>query len=274
MSDLVADKIKANAPRIASYLMSRKLKRMKDVVFISDNRHEEKEYLQLTVEQILEYYPDNFTARLEGALTNLANRSEYPGDEIVVSKLEQAPLFYVDEIRFEAMLFMINALADYGWVKTSAYTSDGISTGLTVTAKGWQHLDTLCREDNSNETALICAPVFAPEDSYWAAVRKACRITGYSMTPAASVQDAAPISPMLIAQIKQSRVVVCELSGRHPEAYYTAGMAKALGKRVILACKDKKKNRLPIDCEQISVLFWDSEEGFLQKLIYAIQAMI
>ncbi|MCL2068974.1 MAG: hypothetical protein FWH00_03655 [Oscillospiraceae bacterium] len=266
VSDMAAEEIKASSARIASFMMERETHGHNDIVFITnDHIKDEKGYLQISVSGITARYPQTFGHRMDAALANLANRSEYPGASISIDRIELCPMLYVEEQKEQALAFMLHAMQEQKLISIQSRHGSVLPCTVTVTAKGWKSIEEAQSEKQKSDGRAL---VLSLGDDYCKAVRKACRASGYHMLSV----EAADISPMLMAQVKAAKVIICEVSQLSPAAYYAIGMARALGKLDILTCSAEKRGEIPFSGEQMAILKWETHEELSNILAYTIQS--
>ena len=83
------------------------------------------------------------------------------------------------------------------------------------------------------------------------------------------------IVPEMLYQIKQSKFVIADLTDHNNGAYYEAGYAAALGKPVILTCKnDSFKSDTHFDVKQQATIIWKDEKDLEEQLTSWIEATI
>ena len=271
VSDTIKELVKANSAELASFMVRRRLMELNEVVFFSFENNDEKGYVNVTVKWALEQLPRGFSERMDSALLNLARKSTGYGSEVLIEKIENAALFHTGEISFAALDFMIDALEEKGWITKNIYHSVGVSYKLVIKPEGWKRID-LLESGEVSDTVLLCAASAAGESGFEVAMQRACRGQGYRLLTPDYSENVTTVSAALITQIKSAKIVACELSGESAVAYYAAGMAHGLGKPVIRLCKNMK-NPLPIETEQLNVLFWDDIAEAAQKLSHAIQIL-
>jgi len=78
------------------------------------------------------------------------------------------------------------------------------------------------------------------------------------------------IVPEIFQEIKECSFVIADLTGQRGGVYYEAGYAEALGKMVILTCKESQKTHF--DVAQKNTIFWDTEEDLYKRLLARIKA--
>ena len=94
------------------------------------------------------------------------------------------------------------------------------------------------------------------------------------------------ITDAIIAEIKECRFVVADLSGYRGGVYYEAGYAKGLGKPVIFTCRrdwfdgetdgqgTRIKERVHFDINHMNIIVWETPEELKKKLINRIRSTI
>ena len=275
VSDLAKRPIKQNAMKISSFLVHRKLCGHNDIVFISfENNRVDKEYLKMTVEQILETYPATFTGRLEAALENLALKSNFPGDEVRVERQEMAPMLYVSHPGPAPFSFVIKSMQKFGWIDVSYFENSCFSCDISITTRGWQHYEEIIRGRKIEPVAFFSLPETEDPDKLHKGLIRLCNSSGLRFTYTSVLRSDKKLDNAYIVLLKSARVVVCDLSESGHDSYFIYGMARAMEKPCILTCSEKRKKKLMVDTEQISVIIWDTQESYIEKVTQAIQAVI
>lgn len=72
------------------------------------------------------------------------------------------------------------------------------------------------------------------------------------------------IIPRIEMGIRQSAIVIADVSESSPNVFYELGFAKALGKGVIVTAREGTP--LPFDISDIPILYWQSQIELKQKL--------
>ena len=272
VSDTVKDLVKTNASDLAAFMMRRKLMDINDVIFFSFEDNRESSYINITVKQALQQLPKSFSDRLNASLQNLAHKSGRYGNEIIIDKIEQAPMLYSDRSDISSISYMLMALEEMGWIRQNVYSKKEISYGIMLTVAGWNQVDSI-ENGEVAENVLIFAPSLKDDNAFISAVQKMCRSCGYSVIIHHYSEEAEAISASLIASVKAAKIVICELSIQSSEVYYVAGLAQGLGKSVIRLCRNDAAHMLPIETQQLSVLLWESVNEAARKIKYAIQIL-
>lgn len=275
VSDLVVKEIEQKPGEIMAFLTSRRLAKKTDILLISfEKANLDKDYLQMTVEQIVERYPKSFAGQMDMALKNICLMSKFPGFEVKIEDLRTAPCFYVTNEPYEALNFMLKSLWKEELVEVNYFSSKYFPCGVTVTAKGWKRLNELQETAVDDKTLFSCctANESAVSGAFAKALKKVSAECGFSIVQNAADKAEKKISNELIASIKTSEAIVCDFTGLSGDTYYTAALARGLGKLCVLTCHESAKDKLQIDAGQLSVIFWDKQETLQIELLNALKA--
>lgn len=277
LSDLVVSRAKRYRCELSAYLTSRKLAGHNEIILISyEKAPKDKDYLQLTVDQILERFPKSFSEQMHTAVLNLARLSSFEGDEIKVDKLEMFPYFYVRKISYDALSFMIKSLQQFELIEVNYYSGSFFPCGVIVSPKGWDQVVRLRGDRVRHETCLL---LHSGEDTernalFRRVVQKASRECGYDIVESDTTHATGKVGQELIGMIKCCAYIVTEMSGGGGAVYFTTGLAQALSTTNILTCHSDALHSLDIDTEQISVLHWQEEEDLYLQVLNAIRALV
>ena len=128
-------------------------------------------------------------------------------------------------------------------------------------------------------------------DAYEIGIKPANKKAGYEPIRIDRKQHVSKIDDEIIAEIRRSRFMVCDLtsglledssvsSGMTPVArgsvYYEAGFAHGLGKTVIWTCRRNVIDHLHFDLRQYNCIPWEEgqEEALSKALYQRIRAVI
>lgn len=82
------------------------------------------------------------------------------------------------------------------------------------------------------------------------------------------------IDDRIIAEIRQSSLIVADFTGQRGGVYFEAGFAKGLGIPVIWTCHEDGVENLHFDTRQYNHIVWESPEDLKTKLINRISATL
>lgn len=219
-----------------------------------------KNVLNLTdLHQIVnQFRPLSPLEKMDHALIQFERMSRYVGAEVKLNSSTSYPLFYCNG---PGELQSIRKLvAENGFIREI--------TGeiIAITAQGYQRLREIQRPNRMSHQCFV-AMWFTTEmnNVYEKAIKTAIEYkeTGetesrYRAVKIDNVEHINDINDEIIAQIRRSRFVVCDLTGYRGGVYFEAGFAYGLGLDVIYTCrKDWSKEEVLKDNsgKKVEVLF-------------------
>lgn len=245
---------------------------------------EENDHQIIHIDNVLEYFPCNFSERIDGMILNLSSRCKDVGGEIKFMDAKGANnhFLWLDTfIVTESTEGANKQLKDYlvlleqlGFLYCQN-KNDTLKT-YKLTAKGWMRVQEL---QNSVQTKKQCfvAMWFDPcMQQAREMIIKAIQDSGYSPMIIDIKEHNNQIVPEIFYEIKQSRFVIADLTGQRNGVYYEAGYAEALGKPVILMCRaETDTHEKPhFDVAQKNTIFWIDENDAYNRLIKRIRATV
>lgn len=228
------------------------------------------EYINLANQ--IKNYP---TQAIEVALRSLVNYSlKYPhyGDVISPSWTEKR-LSFEHEGNNSHSCGAMKLLEDLGYVKDPDKDECYI-----ITASGWKKIDELQKEELIINQGFIAMSFKEETKPIREAFRKAMTESGYSVAIIDEKEHNNQIVPEIFYEIERSKFVVVDITYPNYGAYYEAGYAQALGKQVIICCREtefKSDNSRPhFDISQKSMVVWKDESNLVARLKRRIEATV
>jgi hypothetical protein len=200
--------------------------------------------------------------KMEHALVTLAKSSRFVGNKISVDAREDYPLYHCKEPG--EVMGILNLLFKEGF--TLAPDPINPHNNLSISAKGYQRLREI-QKPNKASIACFVAIWFTPEmnDVFTSAIKPAIEFVEpgektprYQAVKIDNIEHINDINDEIIAQIRRSRFMVCDLTGYRGGIYFEAGFAYGLGLEVIYTCrKDWAKEEIlrDKDGKEVNVLF-------------------
>lgn len=264
VSDLSVKQVKKHQNEVYAFLRHRQLAGSNDIVLISfDKAKLDKNYLQMTVDQIVDLFPKSFTEQMEMALVNLALLSSFPGDEIKVENLDSSPVFYLKTPNFESLSFVIKAMMKEELIEVNYYGSSFFPCGVVIAPKGWDLLASFRQERKNVRKSLLLlynASVEATADDVLSSSEKTAKEFSLLLTASDLISKSCAIGTELAARVKTASYVMVDFSSALPECYYALGFAQAMKKPVLLTCHEKERRKLPLDAQRMGVVFWEDQK--------------
>jgi hypothetical protein len=270
VSDPEEQRIIAHSAEIAAFLMTRKINAETDAVLISYKSAKlDKEYLQLTTDQIVGYFPKTFAGQMEMALRNLVKMSRFPGDIIKFEDIKASPRLYVPNRSAEAAFFMLKALRDAGHI---SYDQRKFPCEIVVSPKGLERVEA---QGGAGEGTLYCCAARDGNPHSLAFERAAEGLAeelGLKLRLFCDDRPDSKAGDALLAGIKSAEVAVCDFTVPSGGVYYAAALANGLGKPCVSSCHSSAAKNLEIDVSQFPVIVWESGEKLGEALFAAIKA--
>jgi nucleoside 2-deoxyribosyltransferase len=200
--------------------------------------------------------------KMDYALDHIEKSSNYVGQTLKVDIKYEYPLYYCKEAN--ELYAVLVLLVHEGFI--TAEDPPNPHNGCSITAKGYQRLRDI-RKPNRALTQCFVAMWFTPEmdNVFTKAIKPAIEfvelgenIPRYHAVKIDNVEHVNDINDEIIAQIRRSRFLVCDLTGYRGGVYFEAGFAYGLGLEVIYTCrKDWTKEEVLTDHsgKQITTLF-------------------
>ncbi|MCL2035623.1 MAG: hypothetical protein FWG94_12975 [Oscillospiraceae bacterium] len=278
ISDLAEKEAYEHADEIKAFLARRALLKSNDTLLISYEKAKlDKDYLQLTVDRIVDAFPKSHAHQTEMILKNLELLSGFGGDEIEIADLKYSPLFYLKHPSLDALSSVIHEMRESGLIDVNFYNRSFFPCSVSISSKGREKLIKLNEKSVKNRSLLVFVSksdkqIFNP---FLKAVRKAVLDSGvnYALNiPHTGAEDKA--GNALISGVKKAKTVICDLTEHSGEAYYVAAFAGALHKTCLLTCNQSAEKELRINADELGVIIWDKEEQLYLELLNALKADI
>ena len=115
--------------------------------------------------------------------------------------------------------------------------------------------------------AFILMPFRAPYNSYYYKIYKpALESVGYSVIRVDELFGSHPIIDDIQKSIKESDLILCDMSTRNPNVFYELGLAHAIGKPVILVSNNI--DDIPFDLKHIRTIIYKTDEAGWEGELY------
>ena len=154
--------------------------------------------------------------------------------------------------------------------------NDSLPAIVSLTLNGWDKVDDLRKTNRINGNKCFIAMSFADDlkDIYRNGIEPAIRDAGYYPVRIDFVEHNEYIPDKIIAEIRQSRIMVADFTGQKHGVYFEAGFAMGLNISVIWTCKAEEIGQLHFDTKQISHIVWKDPEDLREKLKNRILATV
>lgn len=223
------------------------------------------------LEEILAHFPKTVKDKLDRILLNLYYSSPTPGSSVripgdYIHKNLSIPLLYSQDSK-EAF-FYLGALSEKRYLKYPATISDFLD--ITLLAEGFNRVYDIELRAEQFSRQVFVALDFDCRGIYDNAIRGFLESKGFEPICMLDHKKSDNIDDAIFAGIMKSRFVIADLTLMNRGAYWEAGLARGLGKTVILCCKNEK-DKMPselvhFDLNHFNILFYDDLEELKKEL--------
>lgn len=211
-------------------------------------------------------------AKADLILSYLKRKSNFPGEYISVLPTK---LYSVAFCRTaQEFCFCVEYLKEQKMISQDRSTS---GTSIRITPDGWAYLSGVGAEvKEQGFIAMSFKPELKPvsESGLYPGIEKA----GYKPLRIDRKDHNNRIDDEIVAEIRKSRFVVADLTGKNAGAYFEAGFAMGLGKPVIWTCQQSEidEGNVHFDTRQYSIVSWEPDklDDFAKRLTQRIEATI
>lgn len=227
---------------------------------------------KVNVAELIKNYPLSFLDKAEMALLNLSKKYPRIGDEILVGKDLTYVLYagYSDwDFDMGEIEGMLSSLNDLGYL--SKADGDPI---YRISAQGWIKIAEMEKEKDVLNQGFIAMQFGEKTKSIRQAFKEAISECRYVPRVIDEKEHNHQIVPEILYEISKSKFVVVDITFPNYGAYYEAGYAEALGKEVIICCKDTEFQKVHFDIAQKSAVVWKDEDDLRKRLYRRIEATV
>ncbi len=221
------------------------------------------------IERILAGIPDYRPLAKELKLLQaLERRSNTPGHVVNLTLGVDFPLAYASSSA--ECEFYLRGLEERGLVK-----SKSVINNVVITSAGWDYLDKHASDLEERTQGFVAMSFSTVMKPIWEdAMKPAILQAGY--TPYRIDEDAHSenIIFRIMAEIKDSRFVVADLTEQNSGVYFEAGYAMGLELPVIWSIRKDDVDNVHFDTAQYNQIRWDSAEELREGLFDYISAII
>ncbi len=200
---------------------------------------------KLTLSDLLnivsKYRPMKPIEKMDHALINFEKASNYVGAKITIDLGNDYPLYYCNEPA------ELRAICNLLFKEDFTFSPDAANpqNDLYITAKGYQKLREIKKPGRDSKQCFV-AMWFTSEmnDAFEKAIKPAIEFKEesedaprFEAVKIDNVEHVNDINDEIIAQIRRSRFMVCDLTGYRGGVYFEAGFAYGLGLDVIYTCR-------------------------------------
>ena len=229
--------------------------------------------------KILDDFPRDIIDVQNRSLLMLSNSNPKYGKRITIKKEAQLCTFFAES--FNDWYFIVKAMKIRNWINYNDLERDIYiiidknfkETFFTITEEGWLHIE---NETNRNKSKQVFIAMSFNEkmNSAAKAIENAIKECELKALRIDSKEHNNEISGEILLEIKNSRIVIADVTGQRNGVYFEAGFALGHNKSVIWTCKKSDEKNIHFDTRQYNYIIWDKEKELFDKLKNRIKATI
>ena len=180
------------------------------------------------------------------------------------------PLYYLRSIA--DLRYLAGFLQQTGFLEAAGTAPEGILVKLTP--QGWARGEELQLTRGRPNQAFVAMWFDASlRNAYDDGFRPALEATGYEAVRVDLVEHTGRIDDRILAEIRQSGLLIADFTGHRQGVYFEAGFALGLGVPVIWSCREDDITNAHFDTRQYNHLTWNSVTEIRQKLEPRVRAL-
>lgn len=200
-------------------------------------------------------------------LRNISQITSYPGHGVIIAPDRDYPLAWA--ANEDELIYYLESLSERNLLATTE-THPKISkiiNVLKITADGWEFLEKNERVGIISNQAFV-AMSFSPalksilKDAICGGIKNA----GYNAYVMGNKPHAERIDVKIMAEIKNSRFLVADVTEQKQGVYFEAGYALGLGLPVIWSCRKDDLANAHFDTRQYNHILWETPEDLEEQL--------
>ena len=172
-------------------------------------------------------------------------------------------------------MYILNILVDRKLLHIRGPTASRSNQFFRLNPEGWEKVDELSKSDPSSNQAFVAMWFNDDMRPAWVdGFVPALRATGFSPVRIDLVEHNDRIDDRIIAEIRNSALMVADFTGDRGGVYFEAGFAMGLNMPVIWACRDDYIDQLHFDTRQLNHIGWADPSDLRARLERRIAASI
>lgn len=225
------------------------------------------------IENIVKTIPDYSVSEKQLLLLKaVERRSEFPGSSVQLLAIEDHVLnFSITEEEFK---YHIDSLVERKLVHDNGDAQSALRK-LTITPNGWNFLSDANSRFSQSSRCFVAMSFSQNLYEVWTeAIKPAIECAGFYPHRTDQAPHNERIDVKIMADIKESRFVVADVTEQKAGVYFEAGYAMGMGVPVIWSVSQEDLDNVHFDTRQYCHIVWESNEDFKQKLEDFILAII
>lgn len=180
------------------------------------------------------------------------------------------PLYYLRSVA--DLRYLVGLLQQTSFLEAAGTVPEGVLVKLTP--QGWARGEELQLTRGRPNQAFV-AMWFDPSllSVYEQGFRPALEVTGYEAIRVDLVEHTGRIDDRILAEIRQSGLLIADFTGHRQGVYFEAGFALGLGVPVIWSCREDDIANAHFDTRQYNHVTWNSATEIREKVEARVRAL-
>jgi nucleoside 2-deoxyribosyltransferase len=249
----------------------------------------DKEYRIVSELDIKNWYPKSFQEKIDMILLVAARKNETEGEPIDFQTREIISLFFLklrntensshhSQINFYIDYFNQNNMLKISTADIQVKNGEGLFQ-ITILPDGYNRIYELQKNNPNNKNIFVAMDFREKNNSIRDAIKNAIVQSEFSHLFMDEIIHNRQIVPEMLRLIKESKLLIMDITDPNYGAYFEAGYAMGFGKEVIITCKEEIFNKKDFknwieekafkphfDIAQKQILVWKDEADLTQKL--------
>ena len=227
------------------------------------------------LDDVLKNLPDYKVSEKQTLLMRaIERRTDYPG-ALVQMHTKDYPLAWTRN--YEELKFIIRSLKERGLIYIDVH-ENRIDTGFFKTKilpDGWDYLDKHSQLPAFTNQAFVAMSFEKELDPVWEnGIKPAVEKAGYKPHRVDKEPHIDRIDAKIIADIKDSKFVIADVTKQKQGVYFEAGYALGLNRPVIWCVREDDLKNIHFDTRQYNHIVWKTPEDLKEELYNRICAII
>jgi len=206
----------------------------------------------------------------------LERKTDFPGRPVVATPRFDYPLAWAASE--EEFKYLIRSLIERNLVRRidgPADLKDSFTYDLEITADGWDFLDEHARPSVMSDQVFVAMSFSDDLKSAWeVGIRPALTKAGFKPHRVDAQPHIDKIDTKIIAEIKNSRFLVVDVTEQKQGVYFEAGYAIGLGLPVVWCVRSDDLEKVHFDTRQYNHIVWKNEQDLADQLHLFVTAII
>jgi len=211
-------------------------------------------------------------------LRSIERQTEIAGKPVFVVPEHDCALAWCSTA--EEFNFLLASLVQRGFVVSgdvpeANLLEDSFAHDVTITVAGWEHLE---KQDHasvfSNQAFVAMWFDASMKPAYDLGIHPALKRAGFGAYRVDATPHLDRIDVKIMAEIKNSRFLVADVTGQRQGVYFEAGYALGLGLPVFWCVREDELSKVHFDTKQYNHIVWQTEAELADKLHDYVVAIV